>query len=52
MPLIDIRNPFDWVIMNALNYAYFTGNGEDEGGDTVDRINKVMEQLFKRMDEN
>jgi hypothetical protein len=51
MPLIDLRNPFDWVIMNALNCAYFTGADEDEGGDTVERINKVMEQLFKRMDE-
>lgn len=48
MPLLDSRNPFDWIVMNALHYAYFSGGNKDDGDDTVGRINGVMTKLFKR----
>lgn len=44
MPWLDSRNPFDWVVMHALHYAYFSGNVEDD--DAVERINKVMTIIF------
>ena len=51
IPFLDPRNPFDWIIMNALYYAYYTVEDEDEKDDTVERISKVMEQLFQRGNE-
>lgn len=51
MPLLDPRNPFDWIIMNALYCVCFTGDGKDEDDDTVERIVRVIEQLFRRGDE-
>ena len=52
MPLLDPRNPFDWIIMNAIYYAYYsTVEDDDEKDDTVERICRVMEQLFQRGNE-
>ena len=51
MPLIDPRNPFDWIVMKAIHYAYFSSDNEDDT-DTVDRINEIMNLLFNRSDVN
>ena len=29
MPMLDARNPFDWIIMNALRYYYCPSNDEE-----------------------
>lgn len=42
MPHLDARNPFDWLILNALYYNYI----EEEDDDAVERIETVMEALF------
>ena len=51
MPIIDLRNPFDWLIFNALYYSYFANDDDDT--DAVERINAVMDTLFReRSDED
>ena len=52
MPLLDPRNPFDWIVMNAIHYAYFSNENDDENNSTVDRINTIMELLFERSGDN
>lgn len=50
MPIIDLRNPFDWLIFNALYYSYFVSDNGDI--DAVERISIVMDKLFtERSDE-
>lgn len=54
MPRLDPRNPFDWIILNALNYAYFSGTDEEDEEDdidTIERIKAIMERLFSGSDE-
>jgi hypothetical protein len=51
MPLLDFRNPFDWVVLNALHYAYYSDDPEDvdvEDTDVVERINALMDKMFDR----
>ena len=50
MPLLDPRNPLDWVIMNAIRYAYFSDD-HHEDDNTVARIHRIMALLFDRGDE-
>jgi len=42
MPKLDSRNPFDWLMINALYYCHFN----DDDKDAVDRISKLMDALF------
>ena len=42
MPRLDARNPFDWLIFNALCYCYV----ESIEDDAVDRIRTVMDALY------
>ena len=51
MPLLDPRNPFDWVVMNAIRHAYFSDDDSSDS-DTVSRINRVMALLFDRSRED
>ncbi|MCL2249791.1 MAG: hypothetical protein FWC13_11035 [Oscillospiraceae bacterium] len=41
-PRLDARNPFDWLIINALYYCYF----ESADDDAVDRIQTVIDALY------
>ena len=44
MPHLDARNPFDWLIINALYFCYF----ESADDDAVERIEAVTEALYGR----
>jgi len=44
MPRLDPRTPFDWVMLNALAFCNLKRDTDD---DAVDRINKVINALFK-----
>jgi hypothetical protein len=43
-PTLDPRNPFDWLIINALYYCHFAK--DDEDADAVERIRLVIGELF------
>ena len=47
MPILDARNPFDWLVINALYYCHFA----DDDVDAVERIHAVMDTLFQERDE-
>ena len=42
--ILDPRNPFDWLVKNALYYCHFVDDDEDT--DAVDRIRLVISGLF------
>jgi hypothetical protein len=44
LPTLDPRNPFDWLVINALYYCCFAKDDEDT--DTVERIRLVISELF------
>jgi len=45
MSTLDPRNPFDWLVINALYYSHFEVDTEDT--DAVERIHIIMSELFK-----
>jgi hypothetical protein len=46
MPSLDPRNPFDWIVMNSLHYAYLANlNEDDDIDDTADRIKAFIDKL-------
>jgi len=45
MPVLDFRNPFDWLIFNAMYYCHFAGENED--ADMEERVRLIMDELFK-----
>ena len=48
MPILDARNPFDWLIINALYYCHFASDDMD----AVERIGEIMDALFSERDED
>jgi hypothetical protein len=44
LPMLDPRNPFDWLVINALYYCHFAKNENDT--DAVERIRLVIDELF------
>ena len=44
MHLLDFRNPFDWMVVNALRTAYF--DNDEENDDAVERIQRFVQMLF------
>ena len=51
MPWLDPRNPFDWVVMNAVRCAYFSDDDNNDSA-TDERINRIMALLFDRSGED
>jgi len=46
---LDPRNPFDWLVINALYYCHFANNDNDT--DAVERIQVLMDILFQERDD-
>lgn len=44
LPMLDPRNPFDWLVINALYYCHFAKDEDD--ADAVERIRLVIGELF------
>ena len=44
MPTLDPRNPFDWLVINALFYCHLAQ--DDEDADAVERIRIIIAALF------
>ncbi|MDR0273556.1 MAG: hypothetical protein LBI27_09605 [Clostridiales bacterium] len=45
LPILDPRNPLDWIVMSSLYYCYFANDDDDM--DAVERIREIMNLLFQ-----
>jgi hypothetical protein len=50
MPLMDARNPFDWIVMNCMYIGccnYNSGIDKDDGDFAEERLQKMLEKMFQ-----